>query len=198
MRPRSQRQREILDFIIDFYDDNGHEPTYQTIADEFGLNSRAGILRHIAGLEAQGLISRSRENGSFRLVLPNRAESSVCMLEWIAGSDDRDIAAGPLAVASNIIGHEPAGGFCVMRVQDDAMADANIEPDDIVIIERRTFVRDSTCVAARTNDDGIVLRHFYKKSGKVELRPASESHEPIILPADAVEVIGRFRSLLRF
>lgn len=198
MRPRSQRQREILDFIVDFYDDNGHEPTYQAIADEFGLNARSGILKHIAGLEAQGLISRTRENGSFRLVLPNRTESAICMLEWIEGSEERDIASGPFAVSSNIIDHEPPHGFCVMRMQDDAMADRNIEPDDMIIIERRTFVRDNTCIAARTAEDGLVLRHFFKKGGKIELQPACEGREPIILPSDDVEIIGRFRSLLRF
>src|SRR5690606_15729304 len=98
MRPRSQRQREILEFIVDFFDDNGHEPTYQMIADEFGLNARSGILTHIAGLEAQVLSARTRENGSFRLVLPNRTESSICMLDWTEGSEDRDIATGPFAI----------------------------------------------------------------------------------------------------
>jgi repressor LexA len=198
MRPRSQRQREILDFITDFFDDNGYEPTYQAIADEFGLNSRSGILKHIVELETKGLIMRSRESGTFRLVLPNRTESSICMLDWIDGSDERDVAAGPLAVSSNIIGHEPADGFCVMRMQDDAMADMNIESDDIIIIERRTFVRDKTCIAARTEEDGLVLRRFFKKSGKVELLAGNEDYEPIVLPADNVEIIGLFRSLLRF
>lgn len=198
MRPRSQRQREILEFIVDFYDENGHEPTYQAIADEFGLNSRSGILKHIAGLEGQGLISRTRESGTFRLALPNRTESSVCMLDWIDGSDERDTVNGPFAVSSNIIDQEPSGGFCVMRMRDDSMTGLNIEPDDIIIIERRTFVRDNTCIAARTEEDGLVLRLFFKKGGKVELRPACEGGEPIILPSDGVEIIGRFRSLLRF
>lgn len=197
MQPRSQRQREILEFIVYFFDENGYEPTYQAIADELGLNARSGILKHIAALESQGFIIRTRENGTFRLVLPNRRSSSICLLDWIDGSEERDIAAGPFAVSSNIIGHESSANFCVMRVQDDAMADMHIESDDIVIIERRTFVRDRTCIAARTDEDGLVLRNFFSKGGKIELRPSNDEHEPIILPADRVEIIGRFRSLLR-
>src|SRR5215218_6300647 len=64
---RTRRQREVLDFIIKYIDGHGYEPSYQLIARELGVSSKAGIAKHIKALEEQGLLLRRRENGSFKL-----------------------------------------------------------------------------------------------------------------------------------
>ena len=67
MRTRSRRQREILEFIIEFVENEGYEPSYSRIARHCGLSSKGGVARHIAELEKKGLIKRTREQGSFSL-----------------------------------------------------------------------------------------------------------------------------------
>jgi repressor LexA len=198
MQTRTRRQKEVLDFIVSFVDQYGYEPSYQVIAYNLGLNSRAGIAKHIAGLESQGLIERCRENGSFKLRLPQNAAAKLCEIDWIDGSDDEDVDSGPFIISANVIGNENPESFVALRIPDDAMIQKNIESGDVVIIERRTFVRDTTCIAAITEEHGPLLRIFFRRGSKTELHPAADGHDPIILPSDQIQIIGRFRSLIRF
>src|SRR4029078_13209073 len=67
MLPRTQRQKEILDYITRFQERHGYVPSYTQIARQFGDKSRATIAKHIAALEKRGWISRQHEDGSFAL-----------------------------------------------------------------------------------------------------------------------------------
>ena len=67
MQPRTQRQKEILEYITRFIERHGYEPSYTQIARHFGVSSKATIAKHIEALEKRGLISRQRENGAFAL-----------------------------------------------------------------------------------------------------------------------------------
>jgi len=198
MQTRTRRQREVLDFIVSFVDQYGYEPSYQVIAFNLGLNSRAGIAKHIAGLESQGLIERSRVNGSFKLSFPQNTAARICEIDWIEGSDKEDIDSGPFIISANVIGGGDASALCAFRITDDAMNGDNIASGDVVLIERRTFVRDGTCIAAVCEEHGTLLRTFFRSGGKTELRASAEHFETIILPTDQIQLIGRFRSLIRF
>ncbi len=198
MQTRTRRQKEVLDFIVSFVEQYGYEPSYQVIAFNLGLNSRAGIAKHIAGLESQGLIERCRENGSFKLRFPQNTANGICEIDWIEGSDEEDIDSGPFIISKNVIGDVDESALCAFRIYDDAMSGDNIRSGDIVLIERRTFVRDGTCIAAFTEEHGTLLRTFFRRGGKTELRPSAEHFETISLPTDHLQIIGRFRSLIRF
>ena len=67
MLPRTQRQKEILDYITRFLERHGYIPSYAQIARQFGVKSRATIAKHIAALERRGLLVREHEDGSFAL-----------------------------------------------------------------------------------------------------------------------------------
>jgi repressor LexA len=54
MLPRTQRQKEILDYITSFLAKHGHEPSYAQIARRFGVSSKATIAKHISALEKRG------------------------------------------------------------------------------------------------------------------------------------------------
>ena len=69
MLPRTQRQKEILDYITRFLERHGYEPSYAQIARHFGVKSRATIAKHIAALERRGLLKREHEDGSFALTV---------------------------------------------------------------------------------------------------------------------------------
>ncbi len=67
MQPRTQRQKEILDYIQRFIERHGYEPSYAQIARHFNISSKATIAKHIEALEKRGLLARSHTNGSFNL-----------------------------------------------------------------------------------------------------------------------------------
>src|ERR687886_338093 len=69
MQPRTQRQKQILDYITSFIERHGYEPSYAQIARHFGVSSKATIAKHIAALERRGLVSRQRSDGAFGLTV---------------------------------------------------------------------------------------------------------------------------------
>ena len=73
MLPRTQRQKEVLDYITRFLAKHGHEPSYAQIARYFGVSSKATIAKHITALEKRGLIKRDHQPGRFTLIDRARA-----------------------------------------------------------------------------------------------------------------------------
>ena len=52
----TKRQKEVLDFIAKFVDENGYCPSYDEIARGLDLSSLATVHKHIGVLEAKGYL----------------------------------------------------------------------------------------------------------------------------------------------
>ena len=81
MLPRTQRQKEILDYIIRFLERHGHEPSYAQIARHLGVKSRATVAKHVAALERRGLLVRERQDGNFTINVTPSDDSSEALVE---------------------------------------------------------------------------------------------------------------------
>lgn len=69
MQPRTRRQKEVLEIITRYIKNHGYDPSYQQIARQLGVSSKAGIAKHVRALEEQGLLTRRRDGGKFNLEL---------------------------------------------------------------------------------------------------------------------------------
>ncbi|MDD5567502.1 MAG: winged helix-turn-helix transcriptional regulator, partial [Patescibacteria group bacterium] len=67
----TKKQKEILDFVIEFIKVSGYSPSYREIADHLGLSSPATIHEHIRGLEDKGYLKA--QEGRARSLEPTRA-----------------------------------------------------------------------------------------------------------------------------
>ena len=83
MLPRTQRQKDILDYITRFSERHGYEPSYAQIARHFGVKSRATIAKHIAALERRGLLMRKHEDGSFALNVKVDDADALCEVKLL-------------------------------------------------------------------------------------------------------------------
>lgn len=200
MQTRTRRQKEVLDFITRYIDRHGHDPSYQVIARHLGVSSKAGIAKHVAALEEQGLLERRRVDGSFKLFL-RRPESnvSVCEIDWIDGdaAEGEDWECRPFVVPQFFLGNILPTEALAFRVPDDAMSEKQICSGDVVIVERRPHVRDGSCVAVTADKLGTMVRCYFRDGAEIELRAANDRYEDVRLSADKVEVVGLFRGLIR-
>ncbi len=206
---RTKRQREIFDYIKVFIENRGYEPSYQQIAKHFQIASKSAIAKHITALEQQGLLIRSRENGSFSLRLTSRLHplsgggdnSAVSLIEWLETPHNQefeeDLEQEPLYVPFLILGKTPPGKLRAFRVRNDAMLGKYIREGDIVLIEEKQYPRDGDCVVAIIENKQTVLKNFYRSGANIELRPSNEDYEIIEKPADQIQVKGIFCGLLR-
>ena len=202
MQPRTRRQKEVFDYIKEYVERHGYEPSYQLIARKLGVRSKAGIARHIEALEAQGLLSRKRENGSFWLDLKpvETLAAAVCEIEWLEIPKGENFVeeweSQPLFVPKFLLGYQEPERLRAFRVTNDSMFDEHICEGDVALIEKKSYARDGDIVVALANKR-IVLKKFYREGSNVELRPANERYLIIRLPANKIEILGVYRGLIR-
>jgi repressor LexA len=203
MLPRTQRQKDILDYITRFSERNRYEPSYAQIARHFGVKSRATIAKHIAALERRGLLTRTHEDGSFALSVKVDDPDALCqvkLLGRIAAGTPLDVVESDetLCVPRFLLGRVKPDRVYALRVKGDSMIDEHICDGDIALIENRTEARDGEIVVAfLIEDNQATLKKLYRRGTDVELHPANSQLQPLTLPASQVSVQGIFRGLLR-
>ena len=202
MQPRTKRQREVLEYITSFIEEKGYEPSYQQIARHFRIASKSAIAKHVKALENQGLLSRSRENGSFALnILPkNSIVESVCEIKWLEIPFPEHLEKWelePLYLPKFLVDYASQDRLKAFRVQNDAMLDEHICEGDIVLIEKRGYARDGDIVVVFIENIRVVLKKYFRHGANVELRPANEAYHSIHSPADKISIQGVVRGLLR-
>jgi len=205
MLPRTQRQKDILDFITRFLERHGHQPSYAQIARHFGVKSRATIAKHITALEKRGLLARQHEDGSFGLnvKVEDNTGDSLCEVKLLG----RIAAGAPLEVVEYeeripvprfLLGRVKPDRVYALRVKGDSMIDEHICDGDIALIENRTDARDGEIVVALLIEDNqATLKRLYRRGMFIELQPANSQLQPLTVPANEVRVQGIFRGLLR-
>jgi repressor LexA len=203
MLPRTQRQKEILDYITRFLERHGYEPSYAQIARHFGVKSRATIAKHIAALERRGLLTRQHEDGSFALSVKVDDAEAFCEVKLLG----RIAAGAPLEVVESLetipvprflLGRVRPEKVYALRVKGDSMIDEHICDGDIALIENRTDARDGEIVVALlVEENQATLKRLYRRGANVELHPANSQLKPLVVSGSQVRVQGIFRGLLR-
>ena len=199
--PLTRRQKEILDHIGDFIDDQGYAPSFEEIAEHFGYSSLATVHEHLSNLERKGYIRKAyNESRSIELVTQNRSVPSVelpLLGNVAAGLPIEAVAQSEtLAVPADMLrrGHENY----VLRVQGDSMIDEQIRDGDYIVVNARNTAEDGQMVVALVGGDSATVKKLYRESGgRVRLQPANESMAPIIEDARNVQLQGVVVGVIR-
>ena len=68
MKALTDRQKEVLEFIARFSEENGFPPTVREIGENFGISLRA-VQDHIAACQKKGYLAQSQKKSrSFRVI----------------------------------------------------------------------------------------------------------------------------------
>ncbi len=200
----TKRQKEVLDFIAGFVEENGYSPSYDEIARALQLASLATVHKHVEALQSRNYLRRSFNQSRSLDVSPEymkeRRGGAVSGEVPLAGR----IAAGTPVEA--IPGQDTLqfadftgkGNTFALQVRGESMIDDHICDGDFVLVEKSPEVEDGEIVVALVNNSDATLKRFYReKDGRIRLQPANSSMAPIyVQPAD-VEIQGRVLSVLR-
>jgi repressor LexA len=204
----TRRQKQVMDLIARFVDENGFSPSYEEIARGLGLASLATVHKHISALEAKSYIkrgfnqSRSLEIGPkyMQEIRRNRLEAPLSMEIPLLGR----IAAGALVESFEQRGTVSFQDFIgnpdtfALEVHGDSMIEDHICTGDLVLMEKVGNARDGDIVVALVSGAETTLKRFYREPGDtIRLQPANSSLKPIIVPATDVQIQGRLLAVLR-
>jgi len=203
----TKRQKEVLDFIADFIEEKGYSPSYEELAQGLELASLATVHKHIQALESRNYVrrlfnqSRSLEVSQKYLQERRKGRSAQRTMEVpLAGR----IAAG--APVEAIEGRETLqfadftgkGDTFALQVSGESMIEDHILSGDYVLVERTEQARDGEIVVALVDGaDATLKRIYHQPDGHIRLQPANASMQPILVPAESVQVQGRVLAVLR-
>ena len=203
MKEITSQQQRVLDCIQIYLNKTGFPPTRADICKELGFKSPNSAETHLRALEKKGFISI--ESGASRgISIINNQEYPLNHNEYpIIGL----VAAGSPTLAEENIERTincPDSFFesdfdYFLKVKGLSMKDAGIMEDDLIAVKKTTDVKNGDIVIARL-DDEVTVKFFKRKSPKiVELEPANEEFQNIVinLEQDELYIEGKSVGLLR-
>ena len=204
MNELTQRQQKVLEYIAAFQSRHGFSPTYQEIADHFGLASKFGVVRHIEALIQKGYLQKSDSAArSFRIVHEDY------QTEAFSDNVVRIPILGRVAAGSPILSEENVDNWLTLprelvkndknhftvRVQGDSMVNAGIFDGDLVIVKQASQAVPGAIVVALI-DGEVTVKRLQVKNGKQYLQAENPDY-PDIYPAGEWQIQGQVTSLIR-
>jgi len=195
----TRRQRQVLEVIREFIERNGFSPSLEEIGEELGLSSVATVHKHVSLLVEKGFVQRTwNQNRSIELTNSDRPATVRLPLSGTiaAGLPIEAVTTNEtLCVPADMV-HDPEISYA-LRVQGDSMIDEQIRDGDYVIIEARKSARDGETVVALVDGSDVTLKRLFREGLRVRLEPANSAMQPIVLPAERVQVQGVAVGVLR-
>ena len=200
MKELTDREREVLDYIVGMLNENGYSPSIRDIKSALDFKSTSTVHTYLARLENKGYIQK--EGGKSRTL---RVEDTIPAKKPVRVPLLGKVTAGlPILAEENFDGFVD---FCdfggkystdnlfALKVQGTSMIEAGILDGDIVIVDKCNFADNGQIVVALVGEEATV-KTFYREDGHFRLQPENKAMEPIIVPE--ANVLGKIVANIRF
>jgi repressor LexA len=215
MEELTERQREILTFIVKETEARGFPPTIREIGEEMDIRSTNGVNDHLKALERKGYLTRGEQQSRSlvttrraRMVLGLGARKESGMVEVpLLGN----VAAGaPLLAQENpedsvridsfLLGGNGREVFA-LRVKGQSMIEDGIYDGDYLFVKKTAQAQPGDIVVALIEDEATVKR-YYPEGDRIRFQPANATMQPIYVSKTDFrstmilgQVVGVYRKL---
>jgi repressor LexA len=202
----TRRQKELMDFLVDFINKNGYSPSYEEIASGLKLASLATVHKHIQALQSKNYLRRSF-NHSRSLEVAERyfaeekarrptTDLSVPLLGRIAAGTP--VEAIPNAESLQFSDFARDENTYALQVRGDSMIEDHICSGDYVLVEKTDTVKNGEIVVALVDGTEATLKRYYREpDGRVRLQPANAAMQPIFIDPSQLDVQGKVLAVMR-
>ena len=199
--PLTKRQREILNYLTLYSEQNGYAPSFEEIAEKFSYSSLATVHEHLSNLERKGFIKRSYNESRAIEILPSDIMPKAIELPLLGA-----VAAGvpieaimhqeSIAVPDSFV--QRGGNHYVLKVRGNSMIEEQIRDGDFVVVNERQRADNGEMVIAMLHGTSATVKKFYReKDGRIRLQPANESMEPMYVHENDISIQGIVVGVMR-
>lgn len=207
----SVKQVAIVEYIQGFLEDNHYPPTVRDIQGGCSISSTSVVDYNLRILQREGYIRRRSEvsrgiellkDSSGREPTPDNVLSVPVFGKIAAGEPLHVPGAASRSDADEVVDlptflTRGNPDVFAVRVKGESMIDALVADGDLVLMEPAVDARNGEMVAAEIEGEEVTLKHFFIQNGTVTLQPANSAFEPIVVPADSVQVRGKVVGVVR-
>lgn len=201
------RQREVLDFIRSFAQQNSYPPSVRDICEAVGLSSTSSVHAHLNSLEEKGYIRRDGSSARAITIIDDEELADGAPTEVLRNMVSLpllgQVAAGlPIEAQSDInevlpLPKQVVGDSAsfMLTIRGDSMVEAGIFDGDYVVVREQPTASNGEIVVALIDSEATV-KTFYREPGRIRLQPENASMAPIYVEED-VTILGKVIALLR-
>jgi repressor LexA len=192
MEELTDRQREILKFIVKEAESRGFPPTIREIGERMEIRSTNGVNDHLKALERKGYLWRGEQQS--RSLVPTKRARLVLGLGQRKDSGVIDVpllgkvaAGAPLLAAENVEDSVRIDSFFLggnakevfaLRVKGESMIEDGIFDGDYLFV-RKTPSADAGQIVVALIEDEATVKRFYPEADRIRLQPANAQMAPI-------------------
>lgn len=203
-----KKEREVLEYLAQFQNQYGYSPTLSEIAKATSHRSNSTIHAIIRSLVEKGYVQKVEGNARVLKIIDtkimntmgtgNQSSVDLPLMGYIAAGKPLEPHSDPNATfsvsASMLSGQKTA---YVLQIKGTSLIEDGILDGDYVVIEKVHEVNQGDIVVAIVDDNLATLKKFYKENGRVVLKPANSTMQPIypnslIIQGRVVGVVRRF------
>jgi repressor LexA len=179
--------------LVEFYRENKCLPTYDELAELFGVKSKGSLHKYIQRFIEDGLVGKS-DGGK---LIPTTKLYGLRVLGTVQAGfpTDADEAdeEDTMSLDEHLIDH-PSATY-LLAVSGDSMKDAGIIEGDMVIVDRNKKPNIGDIVIAHI-DNEWTMKYLMEKRRQLFLRAANEQY-PDIHPEDELQIAGVVTGVIR-
>jgi len=199
-----KKQKQILDFLSQYIQLNGHSPTLQEIADAMHLSSLATVHEHLQALERKQVIKRYEGAVRGIEIIDERFNTTLNSIEiplvgYIAAGEPIDAIENPLesvVVASDMV--NKSRRCYVLQVRGDSMIKEGIFDGDYVVMQQQETAENGDIVVGLIENEFATLKTFYRENnGMIRLQPANPKMDPIYVDPKSLKIQGKVTGVIR-
>lgn len=201
MKELTQKQEQILSYIIKSIREKVKSPTVREIADEFSITNKAAH-DHVKAIEKKGYIRTQKNQSRGIEILRSSPTDEIPTTAASIPLVGRVAAGVPILAEENIQNYVTVpnelvkkGPLFALRVVGDSMVEAGILDEDIAIIQKKEIAENGEIVVAMI-DQEATLKIFRKETDYIRLEPANKNYKPII--TKEVQILGKLVGIIRY
>ena len=211
----SEKQLLIINFIENYYNENGISPTIEDVRVGCKLSSKSVVSYNLNILEEIGYLDRKK--GMARSITSTKEiekNNEIVIVPIVS-----NISAGsPLELfSSDEIFYNQKDNFesinlsksmlknynniVALKISGDSMKGDLIMDGDIIILDCNNIstndIKSGDIVAARVDEDYATLKRMFINKNKIELRPSNKLYSSIYADKKNVKIDGKVVGLVR-
>ncbi len=188
----TDRQKEVLQFIVRESETRGFPPTIREIGEEMDIRSTNGVNDHLKALERKGYLTRGEQQS--RSLVPTKRARMVLGIGSKRDSGMIDVpllgkvaAGAPLLATENFEDSVRIDSFLLggsgkevfaLKVKGESMIEDGIYDGDYLFVRKTPSASPGEIVVALIEDEATVKRYF-PEADRIRFQPANKDMEPI-------------------
>ena len=194
------KQKKLLDFLVDYYNENNVYPTFDEMRDSLKIKSKSGIHKLLSSLEEKGYVNRLPHKARALSINSsvNENEKNLPFLGRIAAGNPIEAITGSfeqISVPNYLINNKDE--HFTLEVSGDSMVDAGIFDGDIVIIRKTEAANSGDIVVALIDQNEVTLKRFRSFKNSIALEPANKNYKIRLFGEGRVKIQGKLVGLIR-